>query len=68
MADSSISTSKNGQVLMTKKVNGISFSGDGRIIASCSGGGHYIVDSIDNSVRLWDVQSGQQMKILEGHT
>ena len=48
-----------------REVNGISFSDDGKIIASCSG---EFEGDIDNSVRLWCVKSGQKTRILKGHT
>lgn len=48
-----------------REVNGISFSDDGKIIASCSG---EFQGDIDNSVRLWCVKSGRQTRILKGHT
>ena len=44
-------------------INGISFSPDGALLASCSGG-----MGRDNSVRLWDVASGTEVKKFEGHS
>ena len=43
-------------------VNGVSFSPDGALLASCSGG-----RGRDNSVRLWDVASGTELKKFDGH-
>jgi class 3 adenylate cyclase/tRNA A-37 threonylcarbamoyl transferase component Bud32/uncharacterized protein with WD repeat len=40
-------------------VSSVSFSGDGRLLAS--GGA-------DKTVRVWEVGSGQQMQVLKGHT
>ncbi|MEG4107485.1 nSTAND1 domain-containing NTPase [Microcoleus sp. S13_C5] len=40
-------------------VNGVSFSRDGRMLASAS---H------DNTVKLWDVATGNEIKTLTGHT
>ena len=39
-------------------VSSVSFSPDGKKLASGSG---------DNTVKLWDVQSGQCLQTLEGH-
>ena len=37
----------------------VAFSPDSKILAS---------GSLDHTVRLWDVQTGQQLKVLPGHT
>src|SRR4051812_39909795 len=42
----------------TSLVNTVAFSPDGKILAS--GGG-------DNAVRLWDVETGREIKSLVGH-
>jgi len=42
-------------------VDSLVFSPDGTLLAS--GGGYH-----DNLVRLWDVESGQLLRLLEGHT
>ena len=44
-------------------VNGVAFSPDGALLASCSGEPL----KSDNSVRLWDVASGTEVKKFEGH-
>ena len=44
-------------------INGVSFSPDGALLASCSG-----AMGTDNSVRLWDVASGTEVKKFEGHS
>lgn len=43
----------------TETVNSVAFSPDGRTLAS---------GSDDNTIKLWNVESGQQTKSLEGHT
>ena len=48
----------------TDFVNSVAFSPDGKTLASASGGSY----SGDNTVRLWDVQTGKQLRTLEGHT
>ena len=45
------------------RYNNVRFSLDGTMLASCSGDGW----SNDNSVRLWNVGTGEQLKKLEGH-
>jgi WD40 repeat protein len=41
----------------------VRFSSDGTMLVSCSGEGY----GRDNSVRLWDVGTGKELKKLEGH-
>jgi len=47
------------------RVNGISFSTDGKFIASCSGD---FISTSDNSVRVFDVQSGAEVQKFAGHS
>jgi WD40 repeat protein len=73
----------NGNVLRTlyghtSNVNALAVSPDGKLLASGSGdinderdlgsftqGG--VVGGEDNSVRIWSVQTGQQLHVLRGH-
>ncbi|MDZ8139893.1 MAG: hypothetical protein RM049_32165, partial [Nostoc sp. DedQUE04] len=43
----------------TNSVYGISFSPDGKMLASASA---------DNTVKLWDTSTGKEIKTLTGHT
>ena len=43
----------------TGAVTSVYFSADGKYVVSGSG---------DRTVRIWDVESGKQLKKLEGHT
>ena len=58
----------------SSQVNGVSFSADGSLVASCSGkpyakgfgfGGSG--DCGDCSVRMWSVETGQELKKFLGH-
>ncbi len=51
-------SSSNGRP-MTHEITSVSFSPDGAILASGNG---------DNSIKLWDVNSGRELRTLEGHT
>ena len=44
-------------------INNVRFSLDGTMLASCSGG----YNQNDNSVSVWNVGTGEQLKKLEGH-
>jgi WD40 repeat protein len=46
------------------QINNVRWWFDGTMLASCSGG----VCQNDNSVRLWNVGTGEQLKKLEGHS
>ncbi len=47
-----------------EKINGLSFSPDGRLLASCSG--DYRSDK-DMTVRVWDLATGQERRRFDGH-
>ncbi|KAH8799627.1 WD40-repeat-containing domain protein [Flagelloscypha sp. PMI_526] len=50
------------------RVNSVAFSPDGKRVVSGSGADPYIsFDPDDNTVRIWDSESGQQLKKLNGH-
>ena len=49
--------------MLSAPVNGVAFSPDSKFIASCSGDRF----SSDNSVRLWDVESGAEVQKFDGH-
>jgi WD40 repeat protein len=46
----------------------VEFTPDGRYILS-SGGSHLGLDvpGVDNTIRIWDMETGEQVQILEGH-
>ena len=43
----------------TNDVDEVRFSPDGQLLATCG---------TDQTIRLWDIQTGQALKILQGHT
>ena len=45
-------------------IQGIAFSGDGKVVATCSGN----YDKEDISIRLRSVESGEQIRVLMGHS
>ena len=49
--------------ILSAPVNGVAFSPNSKFVASCSG--HYAYS--DNSVRLWDVESGAEVQKFDGH-
>ncbi|CAD8203771.1 unnamed protein product [Paramecium octaurelia] len=52
-------------------VNSVCFSPDGTTLASGSGNSPFIYNSkksLDNSIRLWNVKTGQQKAMLDGHS
>jgi WD40 repeat protein/serine/threonine protein kinase len=51
----------------TAPVLSVAFSPDGKLVASASGDTTSIDPEEDHSVRLWDVQSGEQKLVLQGH-
>jgi WD40 repeat protein len=57
----------------TGNILGVAFSPDGRHALSCSGTDYYDdklrqeLGGTDNTVRLWDVETGQELARLEGH-
>ncbi len=51
----------------SSKVNGVSFSADGSLVASCSGDAGLFGGSGDCSVRMWSVETGQELKKFLGH-
>jgi WD40 repeat protein len=46
----------------------VAFAPDGRRFLSCGGSPDYSVPSVDNSLRLWDLETGEQIRVFEGHT
>jgi WD40 repeat protein len=50
----------------SSQVNGVSFSADGSLVASCSGNTGF-GGSGDCSVRMWSVETGQELKKFLGH-
>jgi WD40 repeat protein len=53
----------------TEWVFSVAFSPDGRLAYSASGGRHVGVwrDGTDSAVRVWDVETGREVRRLEGH-
>ena len=51
----------------SSQVNGVSFSADGSLVASCSGNTTGFGGSGDCSVRMWSVETGQELKKFLGH-
>ena len=50
----------------SSQVNGVSFSADGSLVASCSGNSYETGG--DFSVRMWSVETGQELKKFLGHS
>ena len=50
----------------SSQVNGVSFSADGSLVASCSGS--IYVGGEDRSVRMWSVETGQELKKFLGYS
>jgi WD40 repeat protein len=48
-------------------VHSVAFSPDGRQIASGAGGLTEEGKPIDNTIRVWDVKSGKEIKCMDGH-
>jgi WD40 repeat protein/S1-C subfamily serine protease len=53
----------------TEWVFSVAFSRDGRLVYSASGGRYLGVwrDGIDSAIRVWDVETGREVRRLEGH-
>ena len=56
----------------SSQVNGVSVSADGSLVASCSGNTSFagctgFGGSGDCSVRMWSVETGQELKKFLGH-
>jgi len=50
-------------------IMGLEFTPDGQFFVSSSGRGDPVTPvSEDNTLRLWDIESGQQIQVFEGHT
>lgn len=54
-------------------IRSVTFTPDGRRLLSSSGTDYYDADllqelGVDNTVRLWDVESGSELQRFEGHT
>ena len=49
-------------------VNEVAFTPDGRYILSAGGSDQGLdVPGVDNSIRIWEMETGEQVQILEGH-
>jgi hypothetical protein len=53
----------------TEWVFSVAFSPDGRLAYSTSGGSHggVLRDGVDSAIRVWDVETGRQVRRLESH-
>ena len=51
----------------TQPVTSVAFSPDGSTIAS-AGGGRFWKQEVDNTIRLWDTDTGEHLRTLTGHT
>jgi WD40 repeat protein len=52
------------------RLRGLAFSHDGRLLATASGNSdkRYVAkEAFDNSVRVWDVATGKELKAMRGH-
>ena len=50
------------------EITSLAFSHDGRFLASGSGGPQPWIESNDNTIRIWNARTGDQLHTLEGHT
>ena len=51
--------------ILSAPVNGVAFSPNSKFVASCSGDPSET--DADNSVRLWDLESGAEVQKFDGH-
>jgi len=52
----------------TNRVNSVVFSSDGKMLVSGSGNFMFKGKESDNSVRVWNIVTGTELKLFEGHT
>ncbi|MEW5872855.1 MAG: pentapeptide repeat-containing protein [Chloroflexota bacterium] len=52
----------------TDYAQAVAFSPNGRLLAIGTGGGSYLSKEKDNSVRIWDVETRNELQVLRGHT
>jgi hypothetical protein len=66
-----VATGEQVRVLTGRPMWGVAFSPDGRLLATAEGGsisaGVAAAPVSENSVRLWEVATGEQVRVLTGH-